>query len=95
MSRTAASDGKRELLAVRVSEQTAVRIDAARGSVSRADWLRAAIAAALEVAGLPGREDADSSRARLEALEEALPVLDSRLGRVESVLEQAGAFRDY
>ena len=47
MARTRTEHGRREVIAVRVSEPMAAQIDAVRGKVSRSEWMRAAAEAAL------------------------------------------------
>lgn len=60
--RTRTPDGRRVVIAVRVSESAASAIDLARGGQSRSSWLQSLIAAELEGAQAPAPATSANSR---------------------------------
>jgi hypothetical protein len=67
MSRVKTPNGKRVLLAVKVSEGTAAAVDSARGDLLPAQWLRNLIDAALEAEGI--------SQAPIDSLPPQIPAV--------------------
>ena len=70
MSRVKTPNGKRVLLAVKVSEGTAGAIDSARGDLRRGQWLENLIDAALEAEGI--------SQAPIDSLPPQIPAVKTR-----------------
>ena len=74
MGRKKTADGKRVLLAVKVSEGTAAAVDSARGELLRGHWLLKLIDSALEAEGI--------STAPIDRLPPVIPAV--KAGRVKS-----------